>query len=227
MWHASEGNMTFSGSYGLMLAHGIRSMVDKLVTSMQFGTPYELGCKTFDSMTEEQKIWTLQKVAFGLLDENTTICELYAYLEATVAGIFQQLDRNIRSEIVIGTALGTSDENISDGYFWRRIVHTAYESKGYNEPEYLDEGEKLLAVECTEPEEWKIALDVLEDDILWDNDFALDFFYDMPPGLRQMSSMNKDYYTSIPGDPKREDATALLKATSELCDLVIIREMRR
>jgi len=91
-----------------MLANGIRSMVDELITSTQFDDPYELGCKAFDSMTEEQKIWTLHKVAFGLLDEGTPVCELYAYLEATIAGIFRQLCRNIsrsfseRGEWLIG-----------------------------------------------------------------------------------------------------------------------------
>lgn len=222
MWHAPEGEMTFSGPYGLMLANGIRSMVDELITSTQFDDPYELGCKAFDSMTEEQKIWTLHKVAFGLLDEKTPKCELYAYLEATVAGIFQQLHWNVQSEIDMAADWGPEDETI-DAFFWRKLIWNVYESKDYNDPENLDEDEKLLAPESTDREEWKIALDALEEEVLWDNDFALDFFYDMPPGARKESSMKSDYYTAVPADPKRDEAKAILKATAQFCDGIIAK----
>lgn len=220
MWNTPEGETTFSGPYSLMLANGIRSLVDELIASTQSDDPYELGFKAFDLMTEEQKVWSLYKVAFGLPDAKTPVCELNAYLEATTAGIFKQLYWNVQSELDLAAGREEPDDDI-DVFFWRRIIFNAYESKGYNDPETFDEDEKPLTRESADSEKWKIALDALEEEVLWDEDYALDFFYDMPPGVRKESSMQADYYTAIPADPKPDEAKTILKTTVDFCDRII------
>jgi len=41
MWHAPEGNTTFTGPYAVMLARGILSMVNDLRDALEYDTAYK------------------------------------------------------------------------------------------------------------------------------------------------------------------------------------------
>jgi len=223
MWHSPTGKTTFTGPFALVLAHGIWTVTSALEACLDDDDPYAHGHQAFDRLTDEQKIWSLYKVAFGLLDSDTDIVPLTAYLEATIATIFRQVEEDIDGEI-------HEAECEPDGghYSLRSAIVAAYELAGGNDPENIMEGEAPLTATCDDLDEWLMAMEILEGNILWDADYDSDVFDDMPPEhgklLRDEAGIADDYYVAVPNDPKREEALTLLKKTRSLCDLVIARE---
>jgi hypothetical protein len=221
MWHAPEGKTTFSGPFALALAYCIWNMSD--IDELEV---YEHGHLAFDRLTTDQKAWTIHQVAFGLLDAKTEIVPLMAYVEATVATIFRQMEEDINIEIQF-----TKDDHDEDYYSFRRVVLAAYEQVGGNSPDLLIDNEEPLRVECDILSEWEAAVEILETNILWDSDYDLDIFDDMPPQksgqLKDEFGILDDYFTSVPKDPKRSETLKLLKETQKLCDRVIKREEKK
>lgn len=226
MWHAPEGKTTFTGPLACVLAYGIWTMTSALEAYLDDGEDdYELGHLAFDRLTDEQKIWSLHQVAFGLLDRKTEIIPLTAYLEATIASILRQVEEDIDGEIQ-----GAAMEPDKDHFGLRSAVLAAYELAGGNSPENLFDDEKPLTVDCSDIDKWIMAMELLESSVLWDADYDLDIFDDMPPeqgeSIKDEAGISDDYYASVPDDPQRNEAMELLKATRKLCDRVIASEKR-
>ncbi|MDR2117109.1 MAG: hypothetical protein LBP87_12085 [Planctomycetaceae bacterium] len=245
MWRASTGTTTFSGAYALMLARGIQELADRLQEVIDFeeeDDEFRVGHRAFDCLTFEQKIWTLHKVAHGLLDKKTPACELTAFLEATVACIFRALEDSVMIEIDTANELDESeeclDDNSYDRFFWRKTILNAYQSRmeedsasddnKNDEDEEDDEEIERVTVECENEDEWNFVIECLENDILWDGDYDLEEFDDMAPDnaslLKQLFRIDDAYFSSIPEDPSRSAALDLLKATNKLCNKIIKRE---
>ncbi len=184
------------------------------------------GHRAFDRLTGEQKAWAIHQVAFGLLDKKTDIVPLMAYVEATVATIFRQMEVDIETEISMAEDCPGEDRTVI-----RRAVLAAYEQAGGNSPDMLMDDEEPLRVECDIFSEWKMAIELLEESILWDSDYDLDIFDDMPPQkggrLKNTFGILNDYFSAVPDDPNRADALKLLKTTQKLCDRVIKREEKK
>ncbi len=212
MWHASSGDKTFTGPYGLMLAQGICRVIDEMNELHGCDEEFEIGIRAFDSQTREQKAWSLHKVAFRLLDDATPIVELSAYLEATIAAVFGMVDACIQMELDEGD------------FFWRKLVLAAFESIGGNRPEDLEGDEELLTAECDAIDQWRLVLGTLEEQVFWDMDYTNDRMIDMSPEqgaeMRGMFGVADDYYTAVPDDPRREESKKLLKETATLCGRV-------
>ena len=229
MWRTPNGKVIFTGPYAMMLAHGIKKMTDRLQNELMLGEAgeedevFESGHIAFDNLTTGQKIWTLHTVAFGLLDD-TPACELTAPLEATIASIFRILEESIDLEIEAKPshyAAGSFDD-----FFWRRVLHNVYEFYGYNSPEELN-GDDPLILECSENQQWYIALETLEKHVLWGATYDLESIDDMPQELserRMRLRITEKYFSSIPNDPQPNVAEKLLKATAKLCAAVCERE---
>ena len=221
MWRTPHGDKIISGPVGLLFAEGLRSMADEMRMS---GEDYGIGVRAFDSLTTEQKIWSLHKVTFGLFDEHTPPCPLVAYLEATIAGIFVQIEDCVCFEID-----HEDDDDFKDSKFhWRKLVLAAFELTGLNDSEHLEEDETPLVVESTDIDQWKDTLGYLEGEVFWDEDYLYDEFNDYSPEVRKnvltKLTITDDYYSSIPPDPSTEEAEKLLKVFSDFCDEVIKRE---
>jgi hypothetical protein len=256
MWRASSGTKTFSGAYALMLAQGIDELTDRIQETIDSDDIEEednlrFGHRAFDSLTLEQKIWTLHKVAHGLLDEKTPACELTAFLEATVASIFRVLEENIIIEIDIANDYDDDeffdDEDVYDQFYWRRIILNASKSTMENDSISNDDDndndddddnnsddneiDEQLTVECNEEDKWNFVIGYLEDEIFWDSDYDFDEFDDLAPDnasqLKQLFGVHDTYFSSIPDDPSRPDALNLLKAVNKLCSRVIKREEKQ
>lgn len=254
MWRASTGTKTFSGAYALMLAQGIDELTDRIQETIidnddiEEEDDFRFGHRAFDCLTLEQKIWTLHKAAYGLLDEKTPACELTAFLEATVASIFRVLEENIIIEIDIAKDYNNNDDEFFDDkdsydrFYWRRIILNA--SKSIMENDLIsseeeeedsddddDEIEEQLTVECTEEDRWHFEIECLENEIFWDADYDFDEFDDIAPDnaaqLKQLFGVHDTYFSSIPDDPSRPDALDLLKAINKLCNKVIKHEEKQ
>lgn len=227
MWHAPEGETTFTGPFAVALAQCINGLASELETSLDYGAVCEYGHRAFDRLTDEQKIWAIHQVAFGLLDENTEVVPLMAYVEATVATVIRRMEGDIVSEIY----LAEDDPDEPEFFSLRRAVHGAYELAGGNSSDMLMDDEEPLRAECADPDEWQGAIEMLETQIFWDYDFDLDVFDDMSPQasgqLKSQHGILDDYFTAVPEDPKRPDAEILLRETRELCDRVIAREEKK
>jgi len=230
MWRTPNGDKTFTGPYALMLARGLRIMVNGLLEAIHDDEEeYQIGYRVFDSLTTEQQIWTLHQVAYGLLDEKTPVCELTAFGEATIAGMFRALEDAVEMEIGLSDESDEIFADVPDGRFsWRKTMLVPYELAGGNAPENLGEDETPLTFDCDDEERWGMVSEILEADVLWDADYELDSFDDLDPKegaiLKEMFRIGDDYYSSIPQDPKRPAAKKLLKATADLCDTVAKRE---
>ncbi|MDR3196545.1 MAG: hypothetical protein LBU34_01645 [Planctomycetaceae bacterium] len=246
MWRASTGTKTFSGAYALMLARGIHELTDRLREAIdEEEDDFRVGHRAFDCLTLEQKIWTLHKVTFGLLDKKTPACELTAFLEATVACIFRALEDSVMIEIDMANDFDDGDECLDDDsydhFYWRRTLRDAYNSKleddnnsktndddNDNNKEDEDEYFERITVESEEEDSWNFVIEVLEDEILWDADYDMDTFDDIAPDnaslLKHLFGVQDTYFSSIPDDPSQEEALDLLKIINKLCDSVIKRE---
>ena len=100
MWNAPNGHTTFTGPLAFLLAQGIWAITSDLEASFEYDDEFcDYGHPAFDRLTNEQKAWTLHKVAFGLLDRKTEVVHLMAYLEATIATVFRQIEVDLDVEI--------------------------------------------------------------------------------------------------------------------------------
>ena len=227
MWNAPNGHTTFTGPLAFLLAQGIWAITSDLEAAFEYDDEFcDYGHPAFDRLTNEQKAWTLHKVAFGLLDRKTEVVHLMAYLEATVATVFRQIEVDLDVEIQMA-----EEEPDDDCFSLRRAALAAYEKVGGNSPEMLMEDEEPLRVECDDFEEWKTVIEILEETVLWDADYDLDNFDDMPSKeskeLKHRYGILDDYFTAIPDDPKPNEALKLLEKTRKLCERVCAREQKR
>jgi len=226
MWQTPSGEKTFTGPYALMLARGLRIMVDGLLDAIHDEEEkYEIGYQAFDALTTEQQIWTLHQVAHGLLDEKTPVCELTAFLEATIAGIFRVLEETVEMEIGWANEPDDMFDTPDERFYWRQTMLVPYELDDGNDPEDFEEDEGPLMADCVDEERWTLVSEVLESHLLGDNDYALDDL-DTEEGLtlKALFRSDNEYFSSIPQDPKRPVAIELLKATANLCDAIAARE---
>jgi hypothetical protein len=252
MWHTPFGTKTFSGTYALMLARGILELIDRIQETFdEEEDEFLVGHRAFDCLTLEQKIWTLHKVTYGLLDKKTPDCELSAFVEATVACIFRVLEDNVMTEIEIGLEDGVDDdseENNDDSYdrhYWRKTLFTPYDElikkdnsetadeANAEDKNAEDEGENdneifNVEVESEEEYDWEMVIEFLESQVLWDADYDLDEFEDIAPDnttlFKHLLNIQDTYFSSIPNDPARSEALALLKEIRKFCNGIVRRE---
>ena len=228
MWHTSEQVKTFAGAFSLVLAYGLDDMLEHLEYCYEVDEDdHRFGHKAFAYLTLEQKVWTVHKVAFGLLDRKIPIVPLTAYSEATVATIFRRLEDLVTIEI--DKVIVDKDE--SDlCYVVRRAILAVHEEAGRNSPDFIDDDEPLKT-ECVDIDKWKVAIECIEECILWDNDYDRCTFGDGHPDLdakmREIFGIDDDYFSAIPDDPKPTVAKKLLRETQKLCDRVIKREEKK
>lgn len=223
MWRTPNGDKTFSGPIALLFAESIQSLADYIYDSLEFNDDFAVGIPTFDNLTTEQKIWSLHKVAFGFLCDKTSACSLTAYLEATAAGIFTQIETQIQSEIAVSQI-----DKFEPCYFWRQLV---FDVHGQNRPEFLDEDEKPLFVECDDMDQWQDAISYVENEIFWDDDYLHDEFNDFPPEIsqeiRRRLAIADDYYSAVPVDPHLSDARELYSELSDFCNKITKLERKK
>lgn len=229
MWHTPEGKRTFTGPYALVLAYGLKAMHEQLEYCYEVDEDdHEFGYRAFATLTLEQKVWALHKIAFGLLDKKTPIAPLVAYLEAGVATIFHELIGCVEVEI----DFAKEDGEAEDWHFnTRRAILTVHEKESRNDPPFVEDDEEPLRLECDDIEQWKMAVEYLEDEVLWDADYEMESTADMPPehdaAFKQEMGIADSYYNAIPNDPHSPQAIKLLKEVEKLCDRVISREEKK
>lgn len=208
MWHAETGDRTFTGTFGALLASVLERMLEEYEDIPEH---FNLGFTAFDQLTFSQKIATFHQTAFALLLEEVPTPKLYAYNEAFVAGIFEELKGDLDYEIDME---GEFDESY-DSKFYRRLVISVANEMGYNEADSEMDFEPLT-IDCENYDEWHDMADMLAEQILWDNDFTMvDEVLDMPREQRMqvesVSGFGEDYFTAFPDDPSDEETGKLIE----------------
>jgi len=116
-----------------MLARGIQSILRDLKDAMTWDDDYEGEHRAFDCLTTEQKIWTMPRIAYGLLDRKTPVCRHTAFLEAAIACVFRQLESEVNAEICYAAEfadeLGADDDRDTHLLSSRFCSIPAYKSK--------------------------------------------------------------------------------------------------
>lgn len=148
------------------------------------------GVELFDELQRGQKLFALYRVGRALLAHDEPAPELTAYIEATVAVIYEFALSQIRLEI--------EDLDLeAKSPTWREMVVSALH-------EMEEDFTEVPAVKSPDMEEWRFVLEVLQGLILWDNDFEMQESMDVDPQegrrFKQVLGVSQDYYTAVPPD---------------------------
>ncbi len=149
----------------------------------------DLGVPAFDQLQRGQKFFALYQAARGLLRPDEPAPQLTAYLEATVATVFQFMLDQILQEI--------SDPDFADDpQYWRELALLAA-------AEVMDQDE-LPTPNCDDASEWELVIESLEGAVLWDRDFEMQFLMDVDSEsakkLKADLDIDGDFYTAIPDE---------------------------
>ena len=159
--------------------------------------PWDFGVFVYDQLSPQSKLAMLAEIARPLLRETKTCPTLTALNEATVAVVYEQIALCLLFEI--------DNEGVSDEpFYWRRLVLAAWRE---SEPQEADD---RLDETCRDVGDWQDLVQLLSERILWDSDYNMGAeFLDNPPVhtalMKQMMTIDDDYFTAIPPDPSPTD----------------------
>jgi hypothetical protein len=205
MYRTSEGNRILLGAERRLFETCLGMIVDMLDDD-----DVDFGFEAFDNLRRNQKLAALYIAARGLLRPDEPPPKLTAFLEATVATVYQFAKEQVEQEIVFPLTDGEDDgedEGEGEGTAWRRLVLNA--AREHSASELPDE-------HCDETDEWDYVIDGLADRVLWDQDYALLQCLDATPEKRREAQetlgVAADYFTEIPPDPPDSQTNLYLDA---------------
>jgi hypothetical protein len=113
MWHTSTDIETHTGPLAFILASSLHEMLQWLLDAHEMDENDDslVGYPAFVSQTLEQKAWTLNKIAFSLLIEETPVFPLSAYSEAALDSVLQHAEGLLEMEIEISKNEDNDDTN--------------------------------------------------------------------------------------------------------------------
>ena len=155
----------------------------------------EFGVSAFDELQRNQKLLVLYKSARALLRPNEPAPKLTAFIESSVAIVYEHAKDQVNQEI-------DDPESSSESSFWRRLVLEAVR-------EQVAPDELPIGTDCNK-QTWTVLVECLAGCVLWDNDYDSQLSLDLPPEesrqFRAMLGMADDYYTDVPPDPPDDQA---------------------
>jgi hypothetical protein len=200
VYHTPGGNRILLGAERTFFTHTLAMIIDLLADD-----DAEFGIAAFDQLQRNQKLYALYKAARGLLHPDEPIPKLSAYVESSVAVVYEQAKERVFQEI--------DDPDVSgETSFWRRLVRdAAREQVAPDELPHETDRDK---------EVWLVLIECLAGCVLWDNDYESQESLDLPPEkskhLRTMLGMADDYYTDVPPDPPDEQINLYVDALKGL-----------
>ena len=113
MYHTPGGNRILLGAERTFFTHMLATIIDLLADD-----DAEFGIAAFDQLQHNQKLYALYKAARGLLHPDEPAPKLSAFVESSVAVVYEQAKEQIFQEI--------DDPDVSgETSFWRRLVRDA------------------------------------------------------------------------------------------------------
>jgi hypothetical protein len=210
-WRTQEGVRVLAGAEAGLYREMMGMMSDLIVTEIEGNGPApSTGVALFDRLDPLVRLSLLAEVSWALLRETDSPPALRAVNEAVIGALFRQLDDSIQLELDCG-----DDHDPGGSAFWRSLILAAFHELG--------DTDELPDLQCPDPEEWDILIEVLTDRILWDWDFDDEELYlDKSPEhveyLKNVMAIDPEYFTAIPPDPKPSDFSQLRSTLNELYD---------
>ena len=204
MWRTPGGDRILVGAEADVFKSAVRSLRSGLVDPP---CPRDSGIAVFDRLTLGQRLSVLVEVTMALLDERVPSPAHTAANEAAIAAVFEQLVTSIESEID-DAASTTRPTDL------RRLVRQACSDR--------DPGFDAPPLRSDDIDQWLRCIEALRDQILWDADYAAeDCFVDAVPTRAQeihtFMGVSRDYFTTVPPDPRDGEIGAVLRRLDELC----------
>ena len=181
MYQTPSGERVLLGAERFLFESTLGMMVDLLGDG-----DFDFGVPAFDQLQRGQRLFALYQAASALLHAELPAPKLTAYLDATVATVFQFLIDQIEQEI--------SDPNsYDDPNIWRETTLLAACERCPIED--------LPLLDCDDLSEWETVVELLESAVLWDRDFEMQFVLDADPNdgeeLKDELGIEGDFYTAV------------------------------
>lgn len=211
MWRTQNGIRTLKGAEAELIRESLGMMCDMLREEyLQYVEQWEYGVRVFDQLTYNQRTALLTNVATYLLTETDDYPPLNAINEGAVGAIYENIKANLIFELDESSTNDNSEASEVEN--WRSLILAACKEA---------EVEDLPDVNNLDYNEWKINLDILEEQVLWDRDFeSSNFYLDLNPEtgkhLKDYMRIDEDYFTAIPPDPTDEEVEIAFKTLMKL-----------
>jgi hypothetical protein len=165
-WKTCEGSRVLTGAEARLFAVAIPTIIDLYLDSRE-SFPREnlnyscaLICGKFESLTAPQKLTILEEAATGLLTE-TPVCPTLTDLnEGAIYYVYRWFQQQFEDDVEAAVEV------------WGKYILDAY-YECY--PKDMEESDGIkLTMQCDDAKhasDWKFALELLADRILWDRDF--------------------------------------------------------
>lgn len=189
MWNTPDGNRVLATSEWKVFSTGLDMLWDLVESDLKSGiVAVYTAVEAFESLSHEQKLWTLAHVAQALHDRSIPAPAEYAYTDATVQAVIEIMQGMLQNEIEdddfddIRTALWETID-------WKEMA--SWENKKIDEMEMDD---------------WDELVHIYEETILLDGDHELAaLIMDRSPKqadvIKGMMGIDTDYFTAIPPEP--------------------------
>lgn len=196
MWNTPRGTRILVDAEAVVLCNTIGELIDAIRAEQAQDEAAAVGIGLFDHLSWQQQLAMLLKVARPLLDQSIPAPEKSALMDATVAAIYAQMLIGVEYEIEMQQS--SADSTDTDTIRRQEIVTALRQST-----DDLD----LPDPECVVIEEWELAIEILQDQVLFDEDFKMyDLAIDLPPdqatNLKAIAGIDSDYFVDIPPDPE-------------------------
>lgn len=192
MYNTPGGDRVLAGAERQLFVQSLHAMLRVLETR-----DHNWGVQLFDELTRNQKVSALADIAEALL-LGVPAPELSAYLDATIASVFQNVRHCLTDEVM--------QANNSLGTTWRKLAIAACEQHQVVE--------ELPAADNTDIEFWHVLILGLEGCVLWDNDWEevdrLDAEPDTSRRMKDALGLPDDYYIAVPVDPDDTETELLI-----------------
>ena len=176
-----------------------------------WASPWESGLSAFDRLTAGQQQAVLGTVGRALLQTQAPAPRVTAVLAATVRAIYDTLfsliETDVRSEDRPPDLRQQVLAALEEINYWSQVRDGRTTQEPPSDP---------IAPGCDDLEQWANLIDVLREEVLEDEDYALeDNLIDLEPrtaaAMKHLLAIDRDYFISVPEDPTPERLVELLR----------------
>lgn len=207
-WRTEIGERVIEGHEAVLIREAIAAMKDMFEEELDDDIdPWKFGVPVFDRLETLVKLALLAEVGWALLRSTERCPPLTAVNESAVGAIFGHIEQSVQYEI------DCHDSMTEESFSWRRLILNVFHQ--------IEDTDELPDALCLDPSEWDILQQVLADRILWDDDFNDEALYvDQPADhgkfLKDFMTIDDDYFTAPPPNPRESDLPRILKILNEL-----------
>lgn len=194
MWNTTQGERVLRGAEAVVFRSTVAELIDAIRAERELDVAINFTIPVFDNLQWQQKLAMLWQVAAPLLTPSTPEPKPSAIRDATVGAVFAQMLNGVQTEIECQQFSAASYDDDAN----RRVEVAAALNELMPDDNWPD-------AECVVVESWELGIDVLQNRVLFDEDWQFDSMtLDIPPDhadeLRAGMGIDRDYFCAIPPD---------------------------